>query len=392
MSRMILLYLASLMLRSTGIVVLTWLLTFRLRSVALRHAIWVITLFSILLMPVTDAVLPAPRILSVRDTHASAPNPLAVPVSGLTAAAGQSPELQPQTRPALNWWQIALSVYGLIGGLLLLRLLWSSWKLRSLIQECHPISPEIFSELISELRIRRPVRMVESENVRVPLTVGFLRPVVMLPSDWRNWDAPKLRAVCCHELTHVLRGDWAVRVISAIHRCLFWISPLSRFLDHHISELAEQACDDAAVQLTGDTSGYAEVLLQFATAHNGHRVYSGGLAMAKLNVRSRIERILRMEQPSRGPLKRTAWVLILSAAMPVIYLASSLQNTSSVTRTPAYGELLGILRDSARPAPPSAAVLEGDSKTVQIAQENQKPQQIVRAAQNPPNSAGKAEL
>jgi len=72
--------------------------------------------------------------------------------------------------------------------------------------------------------------------------------------------------------------------------------------------------------------------------------------------------------------------------MPVIYLASSLQNTSSVTRTPAYGELLGILRDSARPAPPSPAVLDGDPKPLQIAQENQKPQQIVRAAQNPPTT------
>ena len=79
--------------------------------------------------------------------------------------------------------------------------------------------------------------------------------------------------------------------------------------------------------------------------------------MAKKNVRSRIERVLRLEQPSRGVLKRTVWVLILATAMPVIYLASSVQNASSVSRTPAYGDLLAALGPSSKPAPvPPAAV------------------------------------
>jgi len=72
--------------------------------------------------------------------------------------------------------------------------------------------------------------------------------------------------------------------------------------------------------------------------------------MAKKSVRSRIERVLSLEQPSRGVLRSTTWALVLTAAMPVIYLASTVQNASSGPRTPVYSELLATLWGAAHPS------------------------------------------
>jgi beta-lactamase regulating signal transducer with metallopeptidase domain len=46
------------------------------------------------------------------------------------------------------------------------------------------------------------------------LTLGTLRPVILLPSDWLEWPSSKLQAVLAHELTHVERADCAVTFIA----------------------------------------------------------------------------------------------------------------------------------------------------------------------------------
>ncbi len=72
---------------------------------------------------------------------------------------------------------------------------------------------------------RVPV-LAESESVSVPLTLGVLRPMVLIPSGWRDWESTKLSAVIAHELSHVKRKDTLTRALSLIYRSVFWFSPL----------------------------------------------------------------------------------------------------------------------------------------------------------------------
>src|SRR5262245_5356236 len=58
MSRMFILYLCSLVLRSLILGGLAGVVLVKCRSVALRHAIWTIVLYLMLLMPLADAFLP----------------------------------------------------------------------------------------------------------------------------------------------------------------------------------------------------------------------------------------------------------------------------------------------------------------------------------------------
>ena len=72
-----------------------------------------------------------------------------------------------------------------------------------------------------------PFQVLESDRIAVPVTVGLLRPKVVLPSGWELWSEAKLRAVLAHEGAHVARRDPLVAGLASLNRCLFWFHPLA---------------------------------------------------------------------------------------------------------------------------------------------------------------------
>jgi hypothetical protein len=112
-------------------------------------------------------------------------------------------------------------------------------------------------------RATEGIEIRESDRVAAPVALGFARPAIVLPGDWREWDGAKLDAVLAHERSHIRRYDPALQLLSAIHRALLWHSPLSWVLHRRILRAAEEASDDAALAVTGDRALYAEMLLEF---------------------------------------------------------------------------------------------------------------------------------
>ena len=119
------------------------------------------------------------------------------------------------------------------------------------------------------------IEIRESDRVASPVALGIVRPAIVLPADWRQWDGAKLDAVLAHERSHIRRHDPAVQLLSAIHRALLWHSPLSWFLHQRIVRVAEEASDDAAVAVTRDRAFYAEVLLEFMQRGGAKRELAG---------------------------------------------------------------------------------------------------------------------
>ena len=174
---------------------------------------------------------------------------------------------------------------------------------------------------------RGPCRNSTSSNsVIVPMTAGFSDPVILLPANWQSWDAWKLRAVLAHELAHIRRGDWLVTVAASVNRCLFWFHPLAWWLERHLSALAEQASDDAALGCVSDAPRYARTVLDFAVSLQGGRRGSYGVAMARTaKVSRRIDRILAIRQTGPAIIGKRMWAAIAACALPLVYSAAALQ-------------------------------------------------------------------
>ena len=281
---------------------LLWVL--RVKSSSIRLAVWTALLCTSLAMPVLTGVLPRLPLVLKQAVPARVEAPTTLNDS--PAILQSEPAAKPRAR--FDWTRAALIAYILVALVLLLRLCVG---------------------LALSLRLLRNSRATdigvrESDSVTAPVTLGIVRPGIVLPADWRKWDAAKLEAALAHEQSHIQRRDPAVQLLSAIHRALLWHSPLSWFLHRRIVRTAEEASDDAAVFVTQDRALYAEVLLDFM--QRGVRRASWiGVPMARYGkVEARIHRILDATTPSRS-VSRWSIAAIVVLGTPIAYLVSAAQ-------------------------------------------------------------------
>jgi beta-lactamase regulating signal transducer with metallopeptidase domain len=272
----------------------------------------------------------APISVSVNSVAANVPAasaPTAISANSLAAAA-------PVRRVVIPWAALVLGIYLLGVAMLSTRLLVGVWFSRRLERAAQNIDDR---EALRLLRFRSCVaglasapQLKESDMLAVPATVGVRRAVVLLPADWRTWTEEQLDAILAHEVSHVARRDALIQLLSLVHRAIFWFSPLGWWIDKQLTDLAEQASDEAALAGGADRTRYAETLLGFFAQLGAApgRVWWQGVAMAKAakagkagRAERRVDRILAWK--GAMSMKRSFAVALIAIAAPIVFLAAS---------------------------------------------------------------------
>ena len=116
------------------------------------------------------------------------------------------------------------------------------------------------------------VAIVESGAVAVPTLVGWLRPVMLLPTAALAGLSPEqLEAILAHELAHVRRHDYLVNLLQS-RRDAAVLSPGRVVGFGAVRAEREHCCDDLAVAACGD-AGLRAALAELATITN-HRAFA----------------------------------------------------------------------------------------------------------------------
>ncbi|MGB6482601.1 MAG: M56 family metallopeptidase [Candidatus Acidiferrales bacterium] len=253
-----------------------------------------------------------------------------------TATSRNSFSLAPQRRLVIPLTGILLGIYLAGVTILFARLLVGVWFSRRLERAAQNITSEDIHgrEALRLLRFRSCIaglqsapRLKESAMLAVPATVGVRRAVILLPSDWRTWSEEQLDAILAHEVSHVARRDALTQLLSLVHRAIFWFSPLGWWLDKQLTDLAEQASDEAALAGGADRTRYAETLLGFFAQLGAApgRVWWQGVSMAKAakagSAERRVDRILAWK--GAISMKKSFAVALIAIAAPIIFLAAS---------------------------------------------------------------------
>ena len=237
----------------------------RARDAAVRLAVWTAVLYASLAMPflarVAPAVrLPLPAFLTSHSLLAPAPGGIrtvataspvrviAAPTASIRkrvgaalvpapASAGQPQGLplrraEPsQSQWTFSWPLVAVALYLLLAGILLGQVAAGSYFSRRIRLFSSPVGDRRVLALLREQSTRWSLQtapgLAESAAVTVPVTLGAWHPIVLLPTAWRAWSEEKIQAVLAHELSHVVRKDALTRALAAIHRSVFWFSPLA---------------------------------------------------------------------------------------------------------------------------------------------------------------------
>jgi len=335
-------FLAASVFRPFALVAAAWVMLrmLRVRHPASRHAVWMGVLVGMLVLPFVSVFAPhwmAPVLPSnsvpVAATVARETGDFVV--SAPVHFSAVRPAL-PSLRSMVIWVYLAglfaTMAYRAAGWVLLWRVIARSRRLKS--------------------RLLR-----ESDEIVTPVAIGVLRPVVILPGDWRHWDANMRRRVFAHEFAHLRRRDALVSAMAWWVRCVFWFHPLAWWVSRKVSELAELACDAAALEKLGDPAGYSRMLLVFADAvrRAGWRVALPGLAMAAgSGMERRIGLVFELSDGKMRKLVRPGVLLMLG--VPVVCLTATVGVGKIAPAVPARAQAMAPRVVAQLSAPPPAVV------------------------------------
>ena len=143
----------------------------------------------------------------------------------------------------------------------------------------------IVLEFMRRCRCRRPIELRETDELASAATFGFLKPVILLPAQWRGWSHDELAAVLAHEVAHIRRGDFFQRLIAKLGTAIHFYHPLVRASARCLAADQEFAADRLASGLRSNREAYvrglAKLALRFDDSFQGDRSWSNVSIMPK---------------------------------------------------------------------------------------------------------------
>ena len=304
-------------------------------GMALLHAVWQLTLLALVLWVLlrllesgtavarywlsTVALLLALVIFVLTvallwDPDAATVRVLSVLPELVESAAVTTPWQLTDVSPFLvGLWSSGVAVFSL----LLLHGLHQTGQLRTVAVE--PVSAELqrkVDSLVERLGMRHPVSVLHSGLADVPMVVGALKPVILLPGiALTGLSSEQLASVLLHELAHIRRRDLLVNLLQGLVEIVLFYHPAVWWISRRIRVERELCCDDVVTE-HAEPIGYARALLFLEE----HRERSVALAVAATDgsLKHRIARLVGSattpQRSSRGLSAMT--VLSLAVLLP----------------------------------------------------------------------------
>ena len=293
---------------STGVALVLAVVLRRLRRAPAesRYLAACIALVMMVALPATTSSILSPAPGAEEAVGSSAPAHRRVTIDG---AAGEITTNRARSSPHFAWLPssarpralLCVLVAAWMAGVtaLTLRLLCGWLLLRRLTRQARLLAgpcDEALARLARALRIRRAVRLLESSLVQVPMVIGGLRPMILLPIAALTGLPPRqLEALLAHELAHIRRHDYLVNLAQSVIEVVLFYHPAAWWASRVIRAEREHCCDDLAVRACGDRPGYARAL----AAMEGLRgAPSLSLAASGGPLLARVRRILNPEVES----------------------------------------------------------------------------------------------
>ncbi len=303
-------------------------------NAATREAVWWAVLAFVVLLPVMRGV-PAQGPVPREPSSVSAPAPVRFDRAP-EPVAGESVRRNPASQVVLpngSWPTLFLVMWCAFCIAQCARLACSYLHLRRLRHSGRPASREQqanFDSWMLRCGIRRPVGLLISSRVPMPVAIGFQHPAVVLPEGLlAHLTAAELDHVLLHELAHIARRDDWTNLLARLAWAVLALHPVAACVLSQIDRERELACDDWVVAATGAARPYAASLARLFELCVSQRraLLASGIADGGSQLGDRIALLLRQGREF-SPQASGLRVSVCTAAMLILVVAGS--------RTPAW--------------------------------------------------------
>jgi GWxTD domain-containing protein len=215
---------------------------------------------------------------------------------------------------------------------------------------------ERMERLGARMRVSRPVALLESCLAEVPVVVGCLRPMILMPVGLMTGLKPdQVESILLHELAHIRRHDYLVNLLQIVIEGLVFYHPAVWWMSGVMRAERENCCDDLVVATQGDALAYASALT--ALEDNRGAVRNAALAATGGSLMKRVRRLLVQPEGPRAaltPLFSAAVLTVVAAVAMAAWQTSAPPPAPAPAATPytkwVTEDVAYIIRDDERAA------------------------------------------
>lgn len=195
------------------------------------------------------------------------------------------------------------------------------------------------AETSRRMGIRPEVKVWLSKLIDVPVTLGFLKPVILLPFTMAgHLTSDQVEAILVHELAHIRRNDFFLNLGVTLLEGLFFFNPFARSLIGDLKKEREYHCDDWVLQFRYDPQAYVSALLSVARQASQHRQTRLALAATGSGndqlLLQRSKRILLQQRTGDRPRPMSFVLLLLTLLISLVTLSRSARSQPEKVSSP----------------------------------------------------------
>ena len=175
----------------------------------------------------------------------------------------------------------------------------------------------LLEQLQTKFEMSRPVRLFISTRINVPMMLGVIKPMILLPvATINNLSTDQVEAILMHELAHIKRHDYLLNILQTIIETVLFFNPFVWLISSVTRREREHCCDDLVISRSASPLTYAKALAILEHTRSN----DNGLVLAatgrKKQLLNRIKRIMEMK---KSKINYSQFAIIIVAIIAITF-------------------------------------------------------------------------
>jgi beta-lactamase regulating signal transducer with metallopeptidase domain len=180
---------------------------------------------------------------------------------------------------------------------------------------------KVYSAIMHVFKNRPMPEIYFSSSLSSPVTVGIIKPVMILPMEVEYIADDELKSILLHELAHIFHGDNFTGFFQHLLSSVFWWNPIIYRLNSEYSDSREDVCDNYAINVLQSPKKYAATLLNLAekTCLFSTMPAAVGMSLSKKTLEHRVRELLKTDRDLSTLIKPSFMSLSLTILILISY-------------------------------------------------------------------------
>jgi len=177
--------------------------------------------------------------------------------------------------------------------------------------------------LCGKLQLKKAVLLLESGYVKMPMVIGYLKPVILIPAGLLSrLPADQIEAILLHELAHIRRHDYVVNFLQVITESIFFFNPGLLWISALLRDERENCCDDIALAQTNNKKEFVKALISFKEYSLYGAEYTVAFPGTKNQLLHRVSRILNNQNKPFGTGEKLSFMAGIITLLAIVATAA----------------------------------------------------------------------